>query len=638
MKKVILRSSILIVVLAAVYGGYRYVKMPQHQQQVPTAPVRKGDVVIRSYSRGELRAVRSVTLSAPNLYGTVQVTQLAPVGGFAREKDLIVEFDDSEVLSRLEDRQLDVEQADEQIKKAKAELAIRGNQDQVDLLKARYAVRRADLEVKRNAIISKIDAQKNVLNLEEAKRRLAQLQSDIKSRLEQAEADLAVLQQTRNKALIEVNREKQRISTTKLLSPISGLVSVQQNRMAGRMFGMQIPDIREGDQVQPGMPVADILDLSELEVLAKVGELDRANLREGQDVTIQLDALAEKKLHGTIKSMSGTASANVWSGDPSKKFDVLFSVDMTALLSAVGAKPDQIRKVLEMAAKNRNRPQPTLRTVAFSPGGPPGTGPGGMPGAPAGFMAGGTAEQAGGSEGGQPGEGRRRGGRRAEGGGQAEGGRRAAGGERGGGGQVSSEDRQKMREAMQKALGNRKMEDLTAEERQQLFSKLRGTLSPSGAGSPGQPGARGRGQQADASTPPVFVAAGMQFTEKELAEAKLPPPPEEDSQLEVLLRPGLLADVEIIVEKIPNAIYIPTQAVFDKNGKSVVYVKVGGRFEERSVRFLKQSESMMVVASGVKPGEQVALSDPTARKTDKKSQKPAGGAGPMGGAPAGGRS
>ena len=40
-----------------------------------------------------------------------------------------------------------------------------------------------------------------------------------------------------------------------------------------------MPDIREGDTLQPGMPVADVLDLSEVEVWAKVGELDRANLQ-----------------------------------------------------------------------------------------------------------------------------------------------------------------------------------------------------------------------------------------------------------------------------------------------------------------------------------------------------------------------
>ena len=125
-----------------------------------------------AFARGELRAVRSATLIAPNLFGTVQVTQMAPLGAFAKEKDLIVEFDDSEVNSRIEEKQLELDQIEEQIKKAQADLAIRNNQDQVELLRARYSVRRAELEVKRNELLPAIDQRKNVLNLEESKRRL----------------------------------------------------------------------------------------------------------------------------------------------------------------------------------------------------------------------------------------------------------------------------------------------------------------------------------------------------------------------------------------------------------------------------------------------------------------------------------
>ena len=73
--------------------------------------------------------------------------------------------------SRVEEKQLELDQIDEQIKKAQADLAIRNNQDQVELLRARYSVRRAELEVKRNELSPQIDAKKNLLNLEEAKRR-----------------------------------------------------------------------------------------------------------------------------------------------------------------------------------------------------------------------------------------------------------------------------------------------------------------------------------------------------------------------------------------------------------------------------------------------------------------------------------
>jgi len=190
MKKVLIRVSGVLILAAIIYGGWRfYQSLPDRSERLATAKVQRGDVVIRAFSRGELRAVRSVTMTAPNLFSTVQVTRLAPLGSLAKEKDLIVEFDDSERRAQLEETLLEVEQIDEQIKKAQADLAIRDNQDQVDLLRTKYAVRRAELEVKRNELLSEIDSKRNNLSLEEARRRLQKLESDIKSRREQAQAE-----------------------------------------------------------------------------------------------------------------------------------------------------------------------------------------------------------------------------------------------------------------------------------------------------------------------------------------------------------------------------------------------------------------------------------------------------------------
>jgi multidrug efflux pump subunit AcrA (membrane-fusion protein) len=130
----------------------------------------------------------------------------------------------------------------------------------------------------------------------------------------------------------------------------------------------------------------------------------------------------------------------------------------------------------------------------------------------------------------------------------------------------------------------------------------------------------------------VRRASASQFTEEERNNAKLPLPPEQDSQVQVLLRPGLLADVEIVVEKIPDALHVPWQAIFTKNNKPTVFVlNKNKKFEPREVQVLKRSESTMVLASGVQPGEIIALADPTADrsgakgKAEKKSQgTPAG--------------
>ena len=70
---------------------------------------------------------------------------------------------------------------------------------------------------------------------------------------------------TRVRKLANSAFRQQRIAHAKLLSPMTGLVAIKQNRSQGFFFpGMQIPDIREGDTLQPGIPVADVLDLSEM--------------------------------------------------------------------------------------------------------------------------------------------------------------------------------------------------------------------------------------------------------------------------------------------------------------------------------------------------------------------------------------
>jgi hypothetical protein len=526
MKKILIRGMGLLVLLGAAWGVHAlYNTLPKHAQDVATAKAKFGDVVIRAYTRGELRAVRSVTLVAPNLFSTVQVTRIAPLGSFAHEKDLIVEFDDSERKAQLDETQLEVDQNNEQIKQAEADLAIRNNQDQVDLLHAKYAVRRAELEVKQNPLLSAIDAKKNLLALDETKRRLVQLESDVKSRQEQALAAIDNMREQSRRGLIDVVREKQRIAQSKMLAPMAGLVAVRQNRATDFYYpGMQLPDIQEGDTLRPGIPVADILDLSELEVLARVGELDRANLHEGQEVSITLDAIPEQRFRGTIKNMSGMASAAIFSGDPAKKFDVVFSIDMKQLLTVLGAKPEQIRQVLETAAHNTAHPPAGLRLAAGVPALP-------MPAAP---------------------------------------------------------------NAASPKSGKKKDEDLEA------FMK----------------------------------ATNIFGTDEDRARAKLPPPPEEDSQLSVLLRPGLLADVEIFVEKIPNAISVPNQAVLEKDGKQFVYVQQKGRFEQRYVTIARRSESVTVIKENLKAGEIVAVGDPFADKKDKSGAKkggsmamPAGGGG-----------
>ena len=98
--------------------------------------------------------------------------------------------------------------------------------------------------------------------------------------------------------------------------------------------------------------------------------------------------------------------------------------------------------------------------------------------------------------------------------------------------------------------------------------------------------------------------------------------PNSDSRL----RPGLTAQVVIRGDENKNALYVPRQALFLKDGKRVVYVKSGNGFEAREVKIQSESESRAAI-EGLNTGIEVALVDPTAPRKAGSSSAPAAGIG-----------
>jgi multidrug efflux pump subunit AcrA (membrane-fusion protein) len=76
-------------------------------------------------------------------------------------------------------------------------------------------------------------------------------------------------------------------------------------------------------------------------------------------------------------------------------------------------------------------------------------------------------------------------------------------------------------------------------------------------------------------------------------------------------RAGFTAQVVIPGEQRKNVLSVPRQALFSKDGKRVAYVKTSGGFEATEIRVQNETESRAIL-EGLKPGDEVALIDPTA--------------------------
>jgi HlyD family secretion protein len=299
---------------------------------VPTTRVTRGDLKLDVYATGELRASRAVSLVAPPISGgSLRIVQIVATGTRVKAGEVVVEFDPAEQQHAFEQSRSELEEAEQEIVKLKADADVKVAEDKVALLTARYDVRRGELDVAAGDLISAVEAKKRALTLEEARRRLAQLEEDVKSRSVTSAAGLAALQEKRNKARIAMESAKSTIDTLVMRAPMDGLVALRSNPDASGGFGfpgMVLPDFRVGDIVGPGRTLAEVLEAGQMQIRARVSENDRANLSVDQRASIRVEAAPGRVFNGRIVSLGALATRGNfwWESTSGRQFDVFFQI------------------------------------------------------------------------------------------------------------------------------------------------------------------------------------------------------------------------------------------------------------------------------------------------------------------------
>jgi multidrug efflux pump subunit AcrA (membrane-fusion protein) len=93
------------------------------------------------------------------------------------------------------------------------------------------------------------------------------------------------------------------------------------------------------------------------------------------------------------------------------------------------------------------------------------------------------------------------------------------------------------------------------------------------------------------------------------------------------LKPGQKVRATLRLDEADAVLTIPRGAVFDKDGKRVVYRKNGAGFAPVEVEAERQSISHLVVAKGLAAGDVIALRDPTVKRALTGGGAPAAGPG-----------
>jgi multidrug efflux pump subunit AcrA (membrane-fusion protein) len=277
-----------------------------------TATVTRRDFVRSIRLTGTVEAVQATTVSTPRLAGqnmpSLVITRLIRAGTMVKPGDLIVEFDRQDQLKNALDRRVDLSDLEQQIKKKEAEERANRLKDETEIQGAETGLTRAELDMTKNELLPKIQAEKNQQALEEAQAKLKQLRTTFELKRKAAEADLGILRIRRDRAENAMRQAESNADKMSIVSPIAGMAVLRSIWKSNNMA-----EVQEGEEVRSGMPIVDVVNPDAMRVRSKVNQADINDLKVGQSVRIGLDAYPDLFFKGRITQISPLAVRSVLS-------------------------------------------------------------------------------------------------------------------------------------------------------------------------------------------------------------------------------------------------------------------------------------------------------------------------------------
>lgn len=317
------RIALLVAVLAAVgLGAFALSTRAGAVPDVPTVAVTKGDFVDYLQVRGEIRPAKSIVLAAPMQAGELLIVKLVKNGNAVKAGDVLVEFDGTQLRQRMQEKQSEVKQADAEIAQMQAQQRITLQQDETAVMRAKYDLDRAKLELGKRDLVSQLEYEQAKLAVADAEQKLREAQQKATSDKIVADADVVAKRRKHEKAQFDLDRAREGLNALIIKAPTVGVVNIMPNYRSGSMFGATV-EFREGDRVWAGAQVVELPDLSSIHLEARLDETDRGRLKVSQPATVKIEAVPGKDFAATVDLISVLAKVDFSQGwPPPKNFDL----------------------------------------------------------------------------------------------------------------------------------------------------------------------------------------------------------------------------------------------------------------------------------------------------------------------------
>ena len=284
--------------------------------------VKRADLVLSVDVEGELAAVRSKEIGVPPVAEVdFKIAFLAPEGQQVKQGESVLRLDTEMLERRLAEKRAELQEAQKKVEQKQIELGMKLLDLEQQAAQARADLGRAQLKVDVPAEVQqRIELEKARLDKRGRERDLQNL--DAEGRVTQAltGAELASLRQQRDRAAGRVAALEVAIDKMNIRAPQEGIVVYRPNWRDEKK--------KVGDSVWFGEVVLAIPDLTEMKGDAFVDEADGGPVREGQKVTLRLEARSDFDLVGKVAKIARTVRQRTWR-TPLKGYRVEVALEKT---------------------------------------------------------------------------------------------------------------------------------------------------------------------------------------------------------------------------------------------------------------------------------------------------------------------
>jgi HlyD family secretion protein len=305
-------------------GAWLLARGPAKTDSRVIARVKRGEFKVIVTTSGELRALKFVQISVPPsamMAGAFQmkIASLVPEGTIVKAGDIVAELDRSSLATRVNDVNLAVQKAQAVFEQAMLDSTLNLSKAREDMRTMELTLEEKRLAKEQSLFEAPTVRRQAEIDLEKAQRALAQAKLDYKTRTEQAQAKMREVGTDLQRQQTILQRVQDAMADFTIKAPAPGMV-IYVKESSGRKRTI-------GSQVNPwdNQAVATLPDLTQMESITYINEIDVRKIAVGQPVLLTLDSDPTKRLAGKV-----TAVANVGEQRPnqdSKVFEVKVVVE-----------------------------------------------------------------------------------------------------------------------------------------------------------------------------------------------------------------------------------------------------------------------------------------------------------------------